>query len=119
MKFHNYYIYISTNPLKTTIYTGVTNDLDKRMEEHEQDCFGKKITFAGKYACFNLIYFEYFSDIKQAISREKEIKNLTRKKKEELISFFNPEWRFLNDKKEQEKGNLPIWNLEMEEKKPW
>jgi hypothetical protein len=44
---------------------------------------------------------------------------LNRKKKEELINFFNPEWRFLNNLKEQEKGNLPVWNLEMEDNKPW
>jgi putative endonuclease len=63
MKFHNYYIYIVTNPTKTTLYIGVTNDLDKRMAEHEKDAFGKKSTFSGKYACFNLIYYEYFFDI--------------------------------------------------------
>ena len=103
MKHHNYYIYISTNPSKTALYTGVTNDLDRRMDEHRADAFGEKKTFAGKYYCYNLIYYEYFRIIEEAIEREKEIKNLTRKKKEELINFFNPEWRFLNSEKEQKK----------------
>lgn len=119
MKFHNYYTYITTNPSKSTLYTGVTNELERRMEEHKTDSFGEKRTFAGKYACFNLIYYEYFGSIKQAIAREKQIKNLTRNKKVELINFFNPEWRFLNSEKGKAKGGLPIWNTEMEENKPW
>ena len=119
MKHYNYYIYLSTNPSKTTLYTGVTNDLDRRMEEHKNDAFGEKKTFAGKYYCYNLIYYEYFRHIEAAIAREKAIKNLTRKKKEDLIHFFNPEWRFLNDKEEKREGTLPVWDTEMEERKPW
>lgn len=119
MKFHNYYIYIATNPTKSTLYTGVTNDLERRMEEHKSDAFGEKKTFAGKYCCFNLSYYEYFFQIEEAIDREKEIKLLKRKKKEELINFFNPHWRFLNAEREKLMGDLPVWNLEMEEKKPW
>ncbi len=119
MKFHNYYTYITTNPAKTTLYTGVTNDLDRRMEEHKAHSWGEQKSFAGKYCCFNLVYFEYSSSIQEAIGREKAIKNLTRKKKEELIRFFNPEWRFLNSEKEKEKGGLPVWTLGMEDRKPW
>jgi putative endonuclease len=52
------------------------------MDEHRADAFGEKKTFAGKYYCYNLIYYEYFRIIEEAIEREKEIKNLTRKKKE-------------------------------------
>ncbi len=119
MKFHNYYTYITTNPRKTTLYTGVTNDLDRRMGEHFADAFGRKKTFAGKYCCFNLIYYEYYAHINWAIAREKAIKNLTRKKKEELICFFNPEWRFLNSEAEIIKGDLPIWYTDMEDNRPW
>jgi putative endonuclease len=119
MKQHNYYTYIVTNSSKSTLYTGVTNDIERRLEEHRTDAFGNQLSFAGKYHCYNLIYFEYSANIKEAIGREKSIKNLTRKKKEELIEFFNPEWRFLNSEKEKSIGNLPIWTLEMEDKRPW
>lgn len=109
MKFHNYYIYILTNPQRTVLYTGVTNDLDGRIEQHRQDSFGKKKTFAGKYYCYNLIYYEYYTDISLAIAREKEIKGWSRKKKVAHIAAFNPEWRFLNDPAEITKGDLPQW----------
>lgn len=89
------------------------------MSEHYADSFGAKKSFAGKYCCFNLIYFEYFPNITMAIDREKFIKDLTRKKKEDLISFFNPEWRFFNNNIEIEKGGLPVWTLELEDNKPW
>ena len=68
----NYYVYITTNPRKTTLYTGVTNDLKVRLKQHYLNR-GNKKTFASKYYCHKLIYFEYFSDINQAIAREKEI----------------------------------------------
>ena len=109
MKFHNYYTYITTNPQRTVLYTGVTNDLDWRLEQHRQDSLEQKKTFAGKYHCYNLIYFEYYSDIRVAIAREKEIKGWSRKKKVTLIAIFNPDWRFLNDPAEIAKGDLPQW----------
>jgi putative endonuclease len=56
---------------------------------------GNKKTFAGKYHCYKLLYFERFNDINQAIEREKEIKRMMRFKKEELISSQNPNWNFL------------------------
>jgi putative endonuclease len=73
LKNHNYYIYITTNPAKTVLYTGVTNNIARRMQEHYENR-GKKETFAGKFYCYNLIYWERFSHINDAISREKEIK---------------------------------------------
>ncbi len=94
---HNYWVYITTNPKKTVLYTGVTNNLEKRMSEHCLDNATDKNTFAGKYFCYNLIYFEYHSYILNAIAREKEIKTWTRAKKEALIASKNPDWRFLND----------------------
>jgi len=57
---------------------------------------GQSKTFAGKYYCFNLIYYEDFQYIKDAIAREKEIKGLTRKKKSSQIKTMNPNWAFLN-----------------------
>ena len=93
----NYWVYITTNPKKTVLYTGVTNDLERRMSEHIRDNMNDKKSFAGKYFCYNLIYFEYYSYIADAIAREKEIKNWTRAKKEVLINSVNPNWHFLND----------------------
>jgi putative endonuclease len=92
MKQHNYYVYITTNPRRTVLYTGVTNDLIRRMAEH----FENKSSFAGKYLCYNLIYYEQYLDIRVAIAREKQIKGWTRDKKEALISELNPSWKFLN-----------------------
>ncbi|WP_375560915.1 GIY-YIG nuclease family protein [Bernardetia sp. OM2101] len=96
MKEHNYYVYITTNPRKTTLYTGVTNDLVRRLQEH-YDNSGQKQTFAGRYYCYNLIYWEHFQWIQDAIDREKEIKGWRREKKEALINEMNPKWRFLNN----------------------
>ena len=95
---HNYYIYIVTNKNKTVLYTGITNNLSRRLWEHEQSSipFNSK-NFAGKYNTYFLIYYEHFGDIKQAIAREKEIKGWRREKKEALIKSFNPGWKFLND----------------------
>ncbi len=93
----NYFTYILTNKNKTVLYTGVTNNLKRRIFEHKEDALGKKKTFAGKYNCYNLVYFERLQYIEHAIKREKEIKGWVRRKKEKLILGFNPEWRFLND----------------------
>jgi putative endonuclease len=93
---YNFYVYITTNPIKTVLYVGVTNDLARRLYEHTENK-GNKSSFAGKYYCHNLIYFEHFTHIEYAIQREKEIKKWSRKKKMDLIATLNPEWRFLND----------------------
>jgi len=90
----NYFVYITTNPGKTVLYVGVTNDLGLRLKQHYLNK-GKQKTFAGKYYCYKLLYYEFFSDINQAIAREKEIKNMTREKKEALIAIKNPNWNFL------------------------
>lgn len=92
----NYFIYITTNPKKTTLYVGVTNDLHTRMLQHYENR-GNSKTFAGRYYCHKLIYFERHSTAEAAISREKEIKKWSRSKKEDLIATINPDWRFLNN----------------------
>jgi putative endonuclease len=92
-----YYVYILTNKRKTTLYTGVTNHIAKRLIDHLRDQNGEQKSFAGKYFCTNLVYYETFNSPREAISREKEIKLLLRSKKEELINEFNPEWKFLNE----------------------
>src|ERR1700749_144203 len=93
---YNYYVYITTNPEKTVLYVGVTNDLRVRIFQHTENK-GKPGTFAGKYYCYNLVYYEHFSDINHAIAREKETKKWRRAKKVALIESINPSWRFLND----------------------
>lgn len=95
MKDHNYFVYITTNPSRTVLYIGVTNDLLARMIQHYENK-GLKNTFAGRYFCYNLIYWEHFDHIDDTIAREKEIKKWRRSKKEDLIKGFNPEWKFLN-----------------------
>lgn len=94
---HNYYIYITTNRTKKVLYTGITNELRRRLWEHQQDAQTEKRTFAGKYNCYYLIYWERFQYVEHAIEREKEIKGWVRSKKEDLINAFNPAWRFLNE----------------------
>jgi putative endonuclease len=83
-----------TNPGKTTIYTGVTNDLKRRIAEHRQKLIKG---FTAKYNLINLVYYEVFEDVKEAIAREKQIKAGSRKRKVELIESVNPEWKDLYD----------------------
>ncbi len=90
----NYFVYITTTPSKIVLYVGVTNNLERRIKEHQANK-GKETTFAGKYYCFKLIYFEEYFDINQAIDREKEIKRLSRKEKEEIIKSKNPKRYFI------------------------
>lgn len=90
----NYFVYLTTNPGKEVLYTGVTNDLETRMKQHYLNR-GKAETFAGKYYCYKLIHFERFTEVNMAIEREKEIKDLNRERKEELIKLVNSKWRTL------------------------
>ncbi len=90
----NYFVYITTNPRKTVLYTGVTNDLTVRLQQHCQNR-GNSETFAGKYYCYKLLYYERYSDATMAIEREKEVKDLSREEKKRLIQASNPDWAFL------------------------
>jgi putative endonuclease len=92
---NNYFIYVTTNPKRTTYYIGITNDLAVRLQQHFQNC-GDKKTFAGRYYCYKLIYFERFTTAAHAIEREKQLKGWSRAKKEALIKSKNPELKFLN-----------------------
>ncbi|MEO1030091.1 MAG: GIY-YIG nuclease family protein [Bacteroidota bacterium] len=93
---HNYYVYILTNKTRTVLYTGVTNNLKDRLVYHNNpEPFSK--TFTARYKCYYLLYYEHFSEIKDAIKREKQIKGWSRSKKEALINIKNGEWKFLNE----------------------
>jgi putative endonuclease len=95
MRSHNYYTYILTTSTKKVLYTGVTNNLERRLYEHY---FGTdaKDNFTTKYKCYYLVWFERYQYVNHAIEREKEIKGWLRSKKIKLIEEENPEWRFLN-----------------------
>ena len=93
--YHAYYIYIITNKTKSVLYTGVTNNLARRLYEHSENIKLKKNTFAGRYNCRHLLYYEEFTWILEAIAREKEIKGWRREKKLELIKTINPYMKFL------------------------
>ena len=87
-----YYVYIVTNIHHTTLYTGVTNNIIRRMYEHRN---GLVDGFTKKYKLKKLVYFEQCSDVISAIQREKQIKGGSRAKKLKLIVSSNPEWRDL------------------------
>jgi putative endonuclease len=95
MRQYNFFTYILTNYNKKVLYTGVTNDLDRRLYEHY---FGINKTegFTSKYKCFYLVWYERHQYIDHAIEREKEIKGWLRDKKNKLIEQENPSWIFLN-----------------------
>ncbi|WP_067037114.1 GIY-YIG nuclease family protein [Allomuricauda sp. CP2A] len=81
------FVYIMTNKYRTTFYIGVTSNLSKRMAEHA-DGDGSK--FTNKYNLTDLVYFETFTDINQAIAREKQLKNWHHEWKINLIKEQNP-----------------------------
>jgi predicted GIY-YIG superfamily endonuclease len=82
-------IYILANKRNGTLYTGVTNNLINRIHQHKQ---AKQPGFAKQYGCNMLVYYELFEDIVDAITREKQIKGGSRKKKLALIESINPKW---------------------------
>src|SRR5689334_8305571 len=87
--------YITTNSTKNVLYCGVTNDLLQRVTEHYL-MRGSPKTFAGRFYCYWLLYYEDYQYADDAIAREKQVKRWRREKKEALISGFNREWTFLN-----------------------
>ena len=86
---NQYYVYILSNKNKTTLYTGVTNDLIRRTFEHKEKLIKG---FTGIYHVDRLVYYEVHEDIKEAITREKQIKGGSREKKIGLIMSMNPWW---------------------------
>ena len=88
-----YHVYILANWNNKVIYTGVTNDLERRLYEHKN---GLSDGFTKKYNVHKLVYFECTEDVYSAISREKQIKGWTRAKKNQLIESMNSEWKELS-----------------------
>ncbi len=90
---NQYHVYILASRSRT-LYTGITNNLVRRIYEHKQKLVPG---FTEKYNVDRLIYFEETSDVRDAIAREKQIKGWTRAKKIVLIESINPEWKDLSD----------------------
>ena len=88
-----YYVYLMTNKNNTVLYTGMTNNLLRRVLEHKEG----KSTFTRKYKINKLVYYEFTNDVTFAIQREKQIKGGSKKKKLDLIVKMNPEWKDLSE----------------------
>ena len=84
---NTYWVYMMQSANGKALYTGVTNDIIRRVCEHKE---GRGSLFTAKYKCHKLVYYEKFGLVDQAIVREKKIKNMTRAGKEELIDTINP-----------------------------
>ena len=93
---YNYYVYILTNKSKTVLYTGMTNNLKRRLQEHKEK--QNPTSFTAKYNVDFLLYYEHYGWVQQAIAREKEIKLMKRHRKLELIQELNPNFDFLNER---------------------
>jgi putative endonuclease len=89
-----YCVYMMANANNTVLYTGVTNDLARRVYEHKK---GIGSTFVKRYNLHKLVYYEVGDSIHSAIAREKQIKAGSRRKKIDLINRLNPEWNDLFD----------------------
>ena len=94
MRDHDYFVYILASQKNGTLYTGVTNDLTRRVWEHKN---GYIKGFTHKYGVKTLVWFEHHLDVEVAITREKRIKRWRRRWKINLIQADNPDWRDLYD----------------------
>ena len=83
------YVYLLTNSSNKVMYIGVTNDLKRRVYEHKNDFVDG---FTKKYRVHKLVYFEEYTDVRNAIEREKQLKGWKRTKKNELVDAMNPNW---------------------------
>jgi putative endonuclease len=87
-----YYVYVLTTQNNTVLYTGVTNDLIRRVYEHKNNLVKG---FTKNYCVHKLVYFETADDVMSALEREKQIKSWGRQKKIDLIKAHNPDWHDL------------------------
>ena len=92
-----YYVYLLTNKRNTVLYTGVTNNLERRIYEHKNKLIEG---FTARYNINKLVYFESTTSIEIAIQREKQIKGWLRKRKNELVESINPEWKDLSEERD-------------------
>ena len=83
-----------TSKKNTSLYTGMTNNLERRVKEHKGNL---NSGFTKKYNCHKLVYFEVFHSAIDSIKREKQIKGGSRKSKNNLVDLHNPEWKDLSE----------------------
>ena len=86
---NQYFVCIMANYTNTTVYVGVTNDLERRVYEHKHELIKG---FSSRYKTKKLVYFETTNDIYEALTREKQIKGMKRERKDDLIGLSNPNW---------------------------
>lgn len=84
---HQYWVYMMSNHNRSVVYVGVTNDLYRRYCEHRTEQIEG---FTKRYHCHDLVYYEEYSSIEDAIAREKQLKGFSRPKKDALIRDMNP-----------------------------
>ncbi len=89
-----YYVYVLTNKTNSVLYVGVTNDLIRRLYEHENKLADG---FTSKYNVSKLVHFDIFTDVNEALQREKTLKKWSRAKKNWLIELSNPTWKNLKE----------------------
>jgi putative endonuclease len=90
------FVYILSNPLHSVLYTGVTSDLIKRMQQHRNKVF--PLSFSARYNACLLLYYQFYPAIVEAILEEKRIKAGSRLQKMKLINSINPLWEDLWEK---------------------
>lgn len=93
MEDKSYFVYIMTNRRRGVLYTGMTNDLHRRVYQHKNKLLGG---FTSRYNLVKLVYYEETNDVREAIGREKQIKGWLRAKKIALIESVNPDWNDLS-----------------------
>ncbi len=94
MPYKLYYVYIITNNHHTVLYTGFTDDVERRPWEHKNKVYRG---FSYRYNCHKLVYYEEFNDAETALHREKQLKRYRRSWKIKLIEEMNPDWRDLTE----------------------
>ena len=93
MREYNFYVYILTNWTNEVMYIGMTNNLERRLDEHKRKLVDG---FTKKYNVNKLVYYEHTTDVQAALAREKEIKKWRREKKNNLVMTLNPDWKDLS-----------------------
>ena len=102
MRDYRFFVYMMNSSSRRTLYTGMTNFLIARVNEHRSQ--KNKRSFTSQYRAYRLVYYEEFSDVEACIRREKEIKGWTRAKKNALVAAFNPKWQDLLAQWEEKYG---------------
>tara|TARA_B100000315_G_scaffold260882_1_gene326779 strand:- start:2285 stop:2590 length:306 start_codon:yes stop_codon:yes gene_type:complete len=90
-----YYVYIMTNKRNTVLYTGITNEIGRRIHEHKSGSNPK--SFTSRYSINKIVYIESYDSVEDVIMREKQIKKGPRKRKIQLIESINPKWEDLSN----------------------